>query len=553
MDPRRAHQIARDRGTNPILYWIARIVLYPLAALLFRREGIGAHAVPRQGPVLVAANHRSFLDPFLIGLCFRRPLHFMAKVELFDKRWKARLLLALGAFPVQRGESDEEAIATARAILERGGAVGIFPEGTRVRPGPLGRPRRGVGRLALETGTTVVPAAIIGTEDVRTGWRIRPRRVRVRFGRPVIFPRPLDGNVSAGAAREVTARLWASVELAWEWLGGVPPVRNAVVIGGGSWGTALAVLLARGGASVTLACRSAEQAATLEAERANERYLPGVALPELVTVETADEVDLTGADVVCLAVPSRSLPAAVDALAGRLPSGVGVLVATKGLVGPRGELPTGFIAARLPATSPACLAGPAHAREAAGGSASLVVGCADEVMRARLVRLLQEAGARCEGSSDLVGVQLAACAKNAAALAAALHLGDDPNAAGEAACGVFAECHALALRLGADSQSFTGPAGVGDLVATVLADGSRNRRAGELIARGATVEAVEAELGQAAEALDVVPLLARALREAGIRAPETTRLAALVDERRQPPRASRPGAEGRPASTAVIA
>ena len=78
-------------------------------------------------------------------------------MELFDKRWKAWLLLALGAFPIKRGESDEDAMETARVILERGGAVGIFPEGTRVRPGPLGEPKRGVGRLALETGAPVVP------------------------------------------------------------------------------------------------------------------------------------------------------------------------------------------------------------------------------------------------------------------------------------------------------------------------------------------------------------------------------------------------------------
>jgi 1-acyl-sn-glycerol-3-phosphate acyltransferase len=552
MDPARAHQIARERGTSPILYWIARIVLHPLAALLFRREGIGAEAVPKEGPVLIAANHRSFSDPFMIGLCIRRPLHFMAKVELFDKRWKARLLLALGAFPVRRGESDEEAIATARAILERGGVVGIFPEGTRVRPGPLGRPRRGVGRLALETGATIVPAAVVGTEDIRAGWRVRPRKVRVRFGRPVTFPRPLDGHASAGAAREITARVWSSVELGWEWLGGVPPIRNAVVVGAGSWGTALAVLLAKGGASVRLACRSAEQAAVLRAERENGRYLPGVALPDLVEPTAVDELDLTGVDVVCLAVPSRSLPEAVKALEGRLGSGVGVLVATKGLVAPGGDLPTDLVTSRLPATSPAFLAGPAHAREATDGSASLVVASADAVMRARLVRLLEGAGTRCEASDDLVGVQLAACAKNVAALAAAVNLLEGPNAAGAAAGGVFAECHALALRLGANPRSFAGPAGVGDLLATVLADGSRNRRAGELLALGATVEAVEAELGQAAEALDVAPLLALAMRKAGIRSPETDRLALLVEERRQPAITVRRRAETRPGATVLI-
>ena len=188
----------------------------------FRLGRIGLEHIPSEGPVLIAANHRSFSDPFLIGICLRRPLHFVAKVELFDKRWKAWILLALGAFPIRRGESDEEAMETARVILERGGAVGIFPEGTRVRPGPLGEPQRGVGRLALETGAPIVPVAIIGTEDIRRGWRIRPRRVTVRCGSAMTFPRPLDRAASEDLAREVIAnRVWSCISLQWEWLGGL--------------------------------------------------------------------------------------------------------------------------------------------------------------------------------------------------------------------------------------------------------------------------------------------------------------------------------------------
>ena len=140
--------------------------------------------------MIFAANHRSFLDPFVIGTVPRRPIYYVAKKELFRNRVVGRLLGALGAFPVDRGAGDTEMLATANAILARGDGVLMFPEGTRLRPGPLGRPRRGVGRLALETGAPVVPVAVIGTEAVRRGWRIRPHRVRIRVGAPLAFPRP---------------------------------------------------------------------------------------------------------------------------------------------------------------------------------------------------------------------------------------------------------------------------------------------------------------------------------------------------------------------------
>jgi len=124
----------------------------------------------------------------------RRPVYYMAKRELFEKRWQAWALNALGAFPVDRGAGDREAMATAKAILQRGDCVVIFPEGTRTRRGPLGAPRRGVGRLALEAGAKVAPVAVIGTEHVRRGWRIRPRKVRLRVGRPLIHHEHLTGH-----------------------------------------------------------------------------------------------------------------------------------------------------------------------------------------------------------------------------------------------------------------------------------------------------------------------------------------------------------------------
>jgi glycerol-3-phosphate dehydrogenase len=418
-------------------------------------------------------------------------------------------------------------MTTAQMILERGGAVCIFPEGTRIRAGSLAEPKRGVGRLGLETGAAVLPIAVLGTEHVRHGWRVSPRKVKLRVGRAMTFPR--TDRPSPALAETVTARIWPNIELQWEWLGGLPPLRKAAIIGSGSWGTAMAIVLARGGLEVQLGTRTRKDAERIAATRVNERYLPGVELPEGIAIKRAADIELGGSDLIVLAVPSAGVPAAIGATADRIGGRSAVLILTKGLVPPIGTLPTAYVAERVRARAIASLGGPAHAREAVSGMAALVLGSADADLRSQLGAVFDRAGLLGERTEDVVGVEMAGVAKNAAALAAAAAEPHGLNAAGIAAAEVWRECVDFGLAGGANLDTFTGLAGVGDLTATVMAPGSRNRRAGELLGSGVPAAQIPEQIGQASEALDSVPLCAETVTAAGIDAPGLVGLAALIE------------------------
>jgi glycerol-3-phosphate dehydrogenase (NAD(P)+) len=524
----RYHAYTRKHSVNWPLYLLARVFMTPFFLVYFRYARTGREHARLKGGLIVASNHRSFLDPFAVGGClpWRRPMNYVAKVELFERRWQGWILSRLGAFPIRRGESDEKSMETARQIVERGGAVCIFPEGTRIRRGTLSHPKRGVGRLALQTGAPVIPSAVLGTEDVRRGWRIRPRKVKVRLGRAMTFPQAEEP--SQALAETVTARIWPNVLLQWEDLGGLPPMRRAAVIGAGSWGTAVAVLLARGGLEVQLGARNAERVAEMVDAGENRRYLPGVPLPETIDVRQASDIELAGLDLICLAIPSKSLPQAVGAIADRVGGRSSVLLLTKGLIAPQGQLPAEYVGERIRARAIACLGGPAHAREAVSGSAALVLGSADVDLRMQLGEVFDRAGLVCERSGDVAGVEMAGAAKNAAALAAAAAEPHGLNAAGIATAEIWRECIEYAIGRGAELETFSGLAGVGDLTATMMAPAGRNRRAGELLGTGTPAEQIQDIIGQASEGLDTTPLLAQAVASSGGPAEALNGLAALI-------------------------
>jgi 1-acyl-sn-glycerol-3-phosphate acyltransferase len=205
-----AHLLAREKGVSRPLYALVRGLMAPLLRLWFRMHVSGAGHIPQSGAAIIAPNHKSFWDSFFIAVCTPRHLRFMAKTELIEARY-GKLLVRLGAFPVRRGQSDTDALETARTILRQGGLLALFPEGTRIRdPDELGHPRRGAGRLALETGAPLVPAAITGTEKLFLGPIPKPRRVQVAFSEPLLVSE--IAATPEGASQLVDEMLWPEVE-----------------------------------------------------------------------------------------------------------------------------------------------------------------------------------------------------------------------------------------------------------------------------------------------------------------------------------------------------
>jgi 1-acyl-sn-glycerol-3-phosphate acyltransferase len=184
----RFHERARTRRPD-LAYEVVRMVTSIYAWTVFRARGIAPERVPATGPVILAPNHSSFMDHFFLGAFIRRKVSFMAKSQLF----KAPMQFVYshgGVFPVRRGYRDEEAFVTAAAILERGGCIAMYCEGGRSRSGRIGdRARPGIGRLALESGATVVPVAIHGSERVRNWKRLRFPKVTVFYGEPFRYER----------------------------------------------------------------------------------------------------------------------------------------------------------------------------------------------------------------------------------------------------------------------------------------------------------------------------------------------------------------------------
>ncbi len=189
MKPAFFKDLSHTKAFHRAVYWASRLLCLVISKVMFGLRIEGQEHIPKTGAAILAANHLSFLDPVVIGVAVRRPIHFMAKEELFRFPLTAWFLRAYQAFPVGRRKADVQAIRQAVSVLQEGEIVLIFPEGTRGDGRRLGPAKPGIGLIAARTHAPVVPAFHRGTERAlpRGAWIPRPHRVTVRFGPPLRF------------------------------------------------------------------------------------------------------------------------------------------------------------------------------------------------------------------------------------------------------------------------------------------------------------------------------------------------------------------------------
>ncbi|MCT9821585.1 1-acyl-sn-glycerol-3-phosphate acyltransferase [Microbacterium sp. W1N] len=201
-------------------YYIGRWVIAPLARMIYRPRIEGRNNMPRRGAVILASNHLSFIDSFVIPMFAPRPVYFLAKSSYFEGKgfvgWVSRnFFTAIGATPVRRGAGQAalDALDQQRRILQSGRAVALYPEGTRSLDGRLYKGRTGVAFLALETGAKVVPVGLIGTNEampVSAKWPRFSPRVTIRYGEPIDLSH--HGPASSGRARrQATDEIMAAI------------------------------------------------------------------------------------------------------------------------------------------------------------------------------------------------------------------------------------------------------------------------------------------------------------------------------------------------------
>ncbi len=314
----------------------------------------------------------------------------------------------------------------------------------------------------------------------------------------------------------------------------MPRSTPIAVLGAGSWGTALALHLARLGNDTRLWGRDANAMATMQCDRVNARYLPGIPFPDTLTA-TADLAQaLTGVRDVLVAVPSHAFRQTLQQLKPLVPPTVRLVWATKGFEHGAQALLSSVVSDEFAANTPqAVLSGPSFAKElAAGLPTAITLAANNDEFRRELAARLHSDRFRVYLSDDVIGVQIGGAVKNVLAVGAGMcdGLGFGANARTALITRGLAEITRLGLALGGKSETFYGMAGLGDLILTCTDNQSRNRRFGIALGQGKTPQQAQAEIGQVVEAAsnaEEVVLLARRL---GIEMPISEQIYRILHE-----------------------
>lgn len=306
------------------------------------------------------------------------------------------------------------------------------------------------------------------------------------------------------------------------------------VLGAGSWGTALAIQLARNGNAVRLWARDPQAIAAMAQARENERYLPGCVFPEALTPVADLATAVENADDVLVAVPSHALRACLGALAVVIAPTQRVILATKGLEPDSALLPHQVAAEALGDDRvTAVLSGPSFAREVGRGLPTAVtIASADADFARDMAAAFHDGVFRVYTTSDVIGVGVGGAVKNVLAIAVGIcdGLGYGANARALLITRGLSEMMRLGSRLGGERETFTGMAGLGDLLLTCTDDQSRNRRMGLALAAGAAVAAAQREIRQVVEGVRVAREVHRIAERLGVEMPITRQVHRVLHE-----------------------
>ena len=314
-------------------------------------------------------------------------------------------------------------------------------------------------------------------------------------------------------------------------------MERIAILGAGGMGTALALLFGKTRAHVALWCRTQERAETLLRERVNQRYLPGVRIPESVVITADAPAALDGVSLVVTAVPSSFLRAVLEGLARKFSSPVPFLSVVKGIENDTFFRPSQIIVEITGDRPVAVLSGPSHAEEIARGlPASVVVAGPSEVLNQAIQRQLSHEVFRVYTNPDAIGVELAGALKNIVGIAAGIcdGLGFGDNAKAALLTRGLVEITRLGVTLGGRASTFYGLAGVGDLVTTCYSPFGRNRSVGERIGRGETLQQVLATMVNIAEGVATTRSVYALAKRLGIDMPITAELHQVLFEGKSP-------------------